>query len=236
MRHDGEPVIDLDLSVEGLTADDETAEPGEDVPRSRRALLLDRLRRPWPRPLIVALTAVVSIGGMAAIQRPEPDPEPVPPVAAPTPAPEYLYVAPGPDGLDPVDEEYLIDGSGEWHVTVENPFAEMLGETSGKLGTPDGEVLDQATGFGDLPHGSNELPPGNYILEYACSATVDFVTMRHRLSTMDGVELATGDLPCDGPAAELAFTLEEAAVLRFQALGPNSVYIGYSFRVTSAKR
>ncbi|GIG70754.1 hypothetical protein [Phytomonospora endophytica] len=229
MRSDDERAADLDLVVEG---DGPGHESTEDAEPSRRALLLSRLARPWPRPLLVAVTAVVAIGGTAMLQRPDPEPV-VPPVAEVTPNSEPpVYVIPG-DGYSVVDDEFLIGEDGSW--TADSPSGELLVEASGKLGTPRTDPVFFGSALGEGSGISDPLPAGEYVLEVACAASLDDVSMR--LDVTGGADLdGSYDIRCDGPQDAIELTLTEETTVSVASVGPNAVHIGYSFRILPAER
>jgi len=234
---DDDPVIDLDLTVEGIGADGGESPAGDEPRFTRRALLLGWLRRPWPRPLIVVVTAVVAIGGMAAIRSPEPmSPESA---AEPPASPATTYfeppsrVVPGEDGVEVIDDEFLIGGDGNW-VAVE-PEGELLVEASDKLGAPNVDPVFHGVGLGAMAGSISDLiPAGDYVLEIACAASLDDVSMRLNVTAGDSWDTAS-DIPCDGPMASIGIALTEPTVLDVFSVGPNAVHIGYSFRIIPAE-
>ena len=233
---DDEPVIDLDLTVEGLDADGEPSRA--DDPRiSRRARLLAWVRRPWPRPLIVVVTAVVAIAFTSWIRLPDPGSE----TASEEPSSDAvhqdvpMYTLPG-DGSMVVDDEFLLNGSGEWVAT--GPAGELLVEASDKLGAPDADPVFHGTGLGVSTRSgpsSQMLPAGEYVLEIACAASVQDVSMRLEIVATDSWN-SDVDVPCDGPMASIGIALTETTAVSLASVGPNAVHIGYSFRIIPAER
>ncbi|HEY1178081.1 MAG TPA: hypothetical protein VGF17_18145 [Phytomonospora sp.] len=228
MRDDDERAADLDLVVEGDGGPVDTGEPRP----SRRALLLGRLARPWPRPLLVVVTAAVAIAGTALIRTPAPQPESQaapPPVVTPSEPPMYVF----PDEYSVVDDEFLVNGDGTW--TAVTPGGDLLVEASGKLGVPDSDPVF----FGSELGGGNgkvsePIPAGDYVLEVSCAARLDDVSMRLSV-TGAGLDLSP-DIPCDGPRALIELTLTEPTSVTVASVGPNAVYIGYSFRILKSER
>lgn len=231
---DDEPLIDLDLTVEGIDADGSES-PVDDEPRfTRRAMLLGWLRTPWPRPLIVVVTAVVAIAFMSWIRPPDPGTETA--SEAPVEEPSYFelpgQMVPG-DGLD---DEFVIGGDGNW--VGMDPEGELLVEASDKLGAPDVDQVFHGTGLGVTTRSgptSQMLPAGNYALEIACAASLQDVSMRLEVVATDSWNTDV-DVPCDGPMSSIGIALTEPTVVSLASVGPNAVHIGYSFRIIPAER
>lgn len=213
-----ETPADIELSEEDTALDGvEDDEP--------RLSLRERLRRPWPRPAVAALAAVVAALGTAALTRPEP---PQPPAPAPPPRvvvmPEPLvsYWVPG-------DKEHVLTDKG-WIALDPNSGAEVADletDANNKIGSPDSPVWSGSNVI--RPETSGRLAEGHYDLHLACAANSQYVSMRFQVRDPQGDFFFEADLPCDGPAKVYRLELTAPASLELEPKGPNAQLVGYAF-------
>ena len=223
-------VIDLDAMPDDPPAP--SAPSTEDTSAGRARRLLAAVRRPWPRSLLVAATAVVSIAGMSLVGRPEaPQPQtaaPAPAAVAPTVAeeqPVFVYDAENGNWI-------MLGGSSDSGVGQPGPgFPQSIDrrvtEAVQALDTRPDVVLKNGTG---MAGGETEIPfgAGDYAFDLACAADAE-TALDYVLRVKDGDVLAEDALPCGEGHRTVAFHLDEAAVLVFELPKPNGTEVGYAF-------
>ncbi|GLZ76911.1 hypothetical protein Afil01_17180 [Actinorhabdospora filicis] len=212
-----ETPVDIELSEEDTALDD----VDDDGPRPS---LRERLRKPWPRPVIAVIAALAAALGTAAVVRPDPPRQqpPAPNVAEPEPGPIVSYWI-------PLEKDHVLTDKGWIALDPENGeiVADLETDANNKVGAAKSPVW---AGSGVIhPVSSGKLAAGKYDLHVACAGNADYISMRFQVRDPDGDFFFETDLPCDGPAKVYHLELATSASLQLEPVGPNALLVGYAF-------